>query len=83
PCYGVRTERYKLIYYYTLNEWELFDLEKDPDEMENLFLMEGMEIKPGDEEVLRDLLSQLAELRKNYKDDTGGPLKFWPRESYN
>src|SRR5690349_15407375 len=33
PHLGVRTERYKLIQYYTLNEWELFDLEKDPREM--------------------------------------------------
>ena len=35
---GVRTERYKLIHYPGMKEpysWELFDLEKDPDEMEN------------------------------------------------
>jgi arylsulfatase A-like enzyme len=83
PCYGVRTERYKLIYYYTINEWELFDLQKDPDEMENLFVKEGMDIKPGYEGVLKDLLSQLAALREKYRDDTGSPLKFWPRQSYN
>jgi arylsulfatase A-like enzyme len=83
PCYGIRTERYKLIYYYTINEWELFDLQKDPDEMENLFVKEGMDIKPGYEGVLKDLLSQLAALREKYRDDTGSPLKFWPRQSYN
>jgi arylsulfatase A-like enzyme len=83
PCYGIRTERYKLIYYYTINEWELFDLQKDPDEMDNLFLEEGMEVKPGYEEVLQDLLTQLKNLRKEYKDDTGEPVKFWPRNSYN
>jgi arylsulfatase A-like enzyme len=37
PHYGVRTDRYKLIHYYTKNEWELFDLEKDPDEMVNVY----------------------------------------------
>jgi hypothetical protein len=37
PYYGVRTNRYKLINYYTENERELFDLDKDPGEMENLF----------------------------------------------
>jgi len=83
PCYGIRTERYKLIYYYTVNEWELFDLQKDPDEMENLLVMEGMDVKPGYEDVLKDLLAQLTELRKKYKDDTGNPVKFWPRKSYN
>ena len=83
PNYGIRTERYKLIYYYTINEWELFDLQKDPDEMDNLFKEQGMEVKPGYEDVLNDLLAQLTELRKKYKDDTGNPVKFWPRKSYN
>lgn len=48
--YGVRTEKYKLIYYYgealgssgtqdisTPKEWELFDLEKDPRELCNVY----------------------------------------------
>ena len=48
--YGVRTERYKLIYYYgkplgmngaiepaTEPEWELFDMRKDPREMHNVY----------------------------------------------
>lgn len=30
PHYGVRTERYKLIYFNNINQWELFDLGKDP-----------------------------------------------------
>src|SRR5262249_38316052 len=29
PHYGVRTRRYKLIYFNKLDQWELFDLEKD------------------------------------------------------
>jgi arylsulfatase A-like enzyme len=33
---GVRGERYKLIYFYTVNEWQLFDLKKDPSEQSNL-----------------------------------------------
>ncbi len=37
PHYGIRSDRYKLIHYYTLNEWELFDLEKDPDEMVSVY----------------------------------------------
>jgi arylsulfatase A-like enzyme len=33
--YGVRTQRYKLIHYYRLDKWELFDLQTDPDELNN------------------------------------------------
>ena len=37
PHYGIRTDRYKLIhYYYSMDEWELFDLKKDPHELNNL-----------------------------------------------
>ena len=35
--YGLRTVRYKLIYYYDLGEWEFFDLKDDPREMTNLY----------------------------------------------
>jgi arylsulfatase A-like enzyme len=36
--YGVSTARYKLIhFYYDIDEWELFDLKKDPQEMRNVF----------------------------------------------
>lgn len=34
---GVRTARYKLIHYYTRMEWELFDLQEDPQEMNSLY----------------------------------------------
>ncbi len=34
---GVRTDRYKLIYYYPVGEWELFDLEKDQHEMKSVY----------------------------------------------
>jgi arylsulfatase A-like enzyme len=37
PHYGIRTKKYKLIYYYKIDEWELFDLEKDPTEMVSVF----------------------------------------------
>jgi len=33
---GIRTNRYKLIHFYDLDEWELYDLEKDKSEMFNL-----------------------------------------------
>lgn len=83
PHYGIRTERYKLISYYTVNEWELFDLEKDPDEMENLFEWSGYKVHPGYQAIADDLVAQLKELREKYKDTTGLPVKLWPTSSYD
>ena len=38
PHYGIRTERYKLIhFYYSMDEWELYDLQRDPNEMNNIY----------------------------------------------
>jgi arylsulfatase A-like enzyme len=36
--YGISTERYKLIhYYYDIDEWELYDIKADPQEMKNVY----------------------------------------------
>ncbi len=36
--YGIRTDRYKLIHFYNdIDEWELYDLQKDPKEMRNVY----------------------------------------------
>ncbi|HUY80654.1 MAG TPA: sulfatase [Acidobacteriaceae bacterium] len=83
PHYGIRTERYKLINYYTVNEWELFDLEKDPDEMESLFEWSGYKVHPGYEAVAQDLVGQLKALREKYKDTTGKPVHMWPTQTYD
>jgi len=83
PHYGVRTERYKLICYYTVNEWELFDLEKDPDEMENLFDWSGYKVHPDYASVVPGLVDELKALRAEYRDDTGPPVKLWPTASYD
>lgn len=83
PHYGIRTNRYKLINYYTANQWELFDLEKDPDEMENLFEWSGYKVNPKYQAVVDDLVNQLKGLREKYKDTTGGPVTLWPTSSYD
>ncbi len=67
--YGIRTERYKLIhFYYDIDEWELYDLEKDPQEMKNVL------DDPAYAEVVKELKAQLKRLRKKYKDDIGPPV---------
>lgn len=37
PHYGIRTGKYKLIYFPRLREYEMFDLEKDQHEMNNVY----------------------------------------------
>lgn len=61
---GVRTERFKLIYFYDIKEWELFDLEKDPQEMNNLY---G---KTGTRKITKKLKKELKNLIAKYEDDT-------------
>lgn len=63
PHYGIRTSRYKLIHFYdTLDSWELYDLETDPNEMKNLYN------EPACEPLVNELESKLAELQKLYMD---------------
>ena len=68
PHYGVRTERYKLVCYYTTAEWELFDLVEDPSEVRNVYGAPGME------SVVAELTAELRRLREYYGDDTGAPV---------
>ena len=66
---GVRTERYKLIHYYDLQEWELFDLKNDPHEMRSLHFSEKHS------RILENLKGKLAALRKEYKVTESPPLR--------
>ncbi len=54
---GVTNGRAKLIHFYTLNEWELYDLEKDPHELVNVY---G---QPEYAQVQADLSAELERLR--------------------
>ncbi|MFW5690443.1 MAG: sulfatase [Planctomycetota bacterium] len=73
--YGVRTHRYKLIYYYgdglglagtnppkRAPEWELFDLQNDPCEMTSVY------DDPAYAEVIAELKVELARLQKDLGD---------------
>lgn len=74
--YGIRTERYKLIYYYgdplghrgamgpkTPPEWELFDLERDPREVRNVYN------DPAYADVLVELNAELERLQREAGDE--------------
>lgn len=64
PHFGIRTERYKLIRFYKRVEgWELYDLQKDPSEMNNLY---G---KKRYKKITTDLKKNLDALMRQYEDD--------------
>ncbi len=67
--YGVRTKRYKLIHFYhDIDEWELYDLKKDPQEMRSVY------DDPKYADVVKELKAELKRLRDQYRDTTGAPV---------
>ncbi len=58
PHLGIRTERYKLIHFYEDDVWELYDLQNDKNEMNNIYGKEGTEELTI---VLKDKLEKLKE----------------------
>ncbi|MEC3881059.1 sulfatase family protein [Parapedobacter sp. 10938] len=69
--YGIRTDRYKLIhFYYDVDEWELYDLESDPQEMRNVY---G---DPAYKDIRETLHKKLEELRVQYNDSDANNQKY-------
>ncbi|MBR6882374.1 MAG: sulfatase [Bacteroidales bacterium] len=61
--YGVRTERYSLMHFYNdIDEWELFDLKKDPLQLHNIY---G---EPGTGKLTASLRRELERLQALYDD---------------
>lgn len=57
PHYGIRTQKYTLAhFYYSVDVWELYDLEKDPKQMNNVYN------DPKYAKVIADLKKQLKQL---------------------
>ncbi|PZF57852.1 sulfatase [Curtobacterium sp. MCSS17_008] len=74
--YGIRTDSYKLLYFYGAGlgvpgaseaefepEWELYDLKSDPEEMRNVA------DDPAYADVRVDLERKLAEYQRHYRDE--------------
>lgn len=63
PHYGVRTRTHKLIYFDRIKQWELFDLTKDPHELNNVH------DDAAYADVVKRLKDELIELQAEFKDD--------------
>ena len=61
---GIAKERHKLMYFYEFDEYEMYDLETDPDELVNLA---G---NPEHAEMLAQLRKELMDLRDHFEDTT-------------
>ncbi len=59
--YGVRTQKHKLMHFYNLGEWEMYDLEKDPREMQSVY------DDAGYADIQADLKAELTRLRAQYQ----------------
>jgi arylsulfatase A-like enzyme len=87
--YGVRTETHKLIYFWKKDQWECYDLVKDPHELHNIYS------DPASAALVADLKKELYRLKKEVQDndefalqqpksDNGGPPKSveWYKAHY-
>lgn len=69
PHFGIRNSRYKLIRFYKrVNSWELFDLQKDPNELNNLYGQKGYEKITA--QMKKELDVQIA----NYEDQDAAAI---------
>jgi len=69
--YGIVTKEFKLIhFYYDVDEWELYDRNKDPQEMNNVYN------DPAYSAIVVKLHKELKELRIKYKDSTELDKKY-------
>jgi arylsulfatase A-like enzyme len=61
--YGIRTDTHKLIYFWKKDQWECYDLVKDPAEMKNIYN------DPAAQPLVARLKQQLYALKKQMKDE--------------
>jgi arylsulfatase A-like enzyme len=67
--YGVRTATHKLIHYWRKDVYELFDLQKDPNEQNNLLFDPSVAQLPENQKLFADLRKELERLQQQLGDD--------------
>ena len=70
--YGIRTPKYKIIHFYQFNEWEFYDLNKDPFEEKNQFK------NPVFSSQIEEMKQLLFKIREKYLDETD--ISIMPEE---
>lgn len=64
PHYGIRTQRYTMAhFYYSIDTWELYDNQEDPDQLVNLI------DHPDYQDIRRELAMELKHLMIDYGND--------------
>jgi arylsulfatase A-like enzyme len=64
PHYGIRTQRYTMAhFYYSIDKWELYDNQEDPDQLVNLI------DNPAYQDIRRELAMELKQLMIEYGND--------------
>jgi arylsulfatase A-like enzyme len=77
---GVRTATHKLIYYWTKDAYELYDLVADPTEQHNLLFDKADD--PQVQAKFEELKAEIAKLQKEFKDDGQfADPSTWPKGS--
>lgn len=75
--YGIVTKEYKLLHYYhDVDEWELYDRQKDPNEMNNVYN------DPAYADLVTRLHEELKDLREKYKDSPELDRKYLEMDTH-
>ena len=78
--YGIATKSFKLIhFYYDVDVWELYDLKKDPQELNNVF------DNPDYTEVVLEMKEKMEGVRKKYEDSdelSNGYLELYKEKGW-
>jgi len=79
PHVGVITDRYKLVHYYKpdVDDWELLDREKDPNEMTNFYN------DPAYTQTVKELHSELDRLKVEVRDDQETPRSAFGNQPFD
>lgn len=79
PHVGVITDRYKLVHYYKpdVDDWELLDREKDPNEMTNFY------DDPAYAQTVKELHSELDRLKIEVHDDQETPRSAFGNQPFD
>ena len=72
---GVRTKNYTLVHYFETDEWDLFDLKKDPGQMQSVYA------NPEYADVVKNLKAEIETLRRQYGETDPAPYSEPQRKS--